>query len=136
MMRNKDSEMLQAFSPSRTRRSLWALVLLFLFGVPALIAASAQDQPAAPAPASAPAASAHSGDAIFHARCIACHNKQRDDDSPFGPPNLYLAFHGKTPITTKFALNIITNGKDRMPAFGRVLTRSEILSVIAYLKKP
>jgi mono/diheme cytochrome c family protein len=140
IMCSKESNMPKVLFLSRTPRSLWPLILVFLFSVPVLFAAGVQDQPPAPekAPASAvaPAASAHDGDAIFHKRCITCHNKQRDDDSPFGPPNLYTAFHGKPPLTTKAALNIITNGKDRMPAFGAVLTKSEILSVIAYLKRP
>lgn len=80
------------------------------------------------------AVSAKNGDAIFHQRCIVCHNKQRDDDSPFGPPNLYTAFHGKAALTPRAAALIVTKGRGTMPAFGTTLSRTEILSVIAYLR--
>jgi mono/diheme cytochrome c family protein len=130
--------MSQLLFPSKSHRSLWPLILVFLFGLPMLLAAGVQEQPLAPekapAPDAVPVVSAHEGDAIFHARCISCHNQQRGVDAPFGPPNLYTAFHGKTPVTTRLAANIISNGKGQMPAFGAVLTRTEILSVVAYLR--
>jgi mono/diheme cytochrome c family protein len=74
------------------------------------------------------------GDAIFHQRCIVCHNKQPGDTTPFGPPNLHEIFKGPTALKTQDAATIITNGKGRMPAFGAILTKSEIGAVIAYLK--
>jgi mono/diheme cytochrome c family protein len=138
MMRNKDCEMIQVLFPSRLNRLVWLLIPVFLFGAPVMVCAGAQDPPAAPAnapaPDVAPIAPVHEGDAIFHKRCVVCHNKQRGDDSPFGPPNLYTAFHGPTPLATRVAENIIVNGKGQMPAFGTVLSRTEIRQVIAYLK--
>jgi mono/diheme cytochrome c family protein len=136
MIRNELCKMPQASIPSRFHCLPRLVILVFLSAVPALFAAGVQEQPIAPpsAPPSSAAPVAHGGDEIFHKRCIACHNKQRDDDSPFGPPNLYLAFHGKTPITAKVAESIIVNGKGQMPAFGTVLTRTEIRQVIAYLR--
>jgi mono/diheme cytochrome c family protein len=74
------------------------------------------------------------GSEIFQTRCIVCHNKKPGDNSPFGPPNLYAAFKGKTAITTTQAETIITNGKSPMPSFGSVLSKDEIASVVAYLK--
>jgi mono/diheme cytochrome c family protein len=137
-MRNQDEEMHQVFSRSRFHRSIWTLILVSLFGLPMLIGAVAQEPSIAPqqAPASdvVPVVSAHEGDAIFHARCISCHNQQRGVDAPFGPPNLYTAFHGKTPVAPRLAANIIASGKGQMPAFGAVLTRREILCVVAYLR--
>jgi mono/diheme cytochrome c family protein len=138
MIRNKDCVMpLLSFS-SRLCRVLLLLIPALLFGAPILIVAGAQEQPSspgsAPAAGAGPAVPAQGGDAIFHKRCILCHNKQRDDDSPFGPPNLYTAFHGKTPLTTKAAETIIVNGKGQMPAFGAVLSKTEIHQVIAYLR--
>src|SRR5579863_7320230 len=54
--------------------------------------------------------SARQGDAIFHSRCVGCHNKQGDDDSPFGPPNLYIAVgHGE--VTPLAAEAIVASGK-------------------------
>ena len=137
-MRNQDEEMPQVLFPLRSYRSHCCLIMALLFSMPALLAAGAQEQPLAPekAPPSdtAPLVSAQRGDAIFHLRCISCHNQQRGVDSPFGPPNLYTAFHGSPPVTTRLAANIIANGKGQMPGFGAVLTKPEILSVIAYLK--
>lgn len=77
---------------------------------------------------------AKQGEAIFQHRCIICHNKQPGDTSPFGPPNLHGIFRGQSPLSTKDAEIIITNGKGQMPAWGKVLTKSDISDVIAYLK--
>lgn len=130
--------MFLALIPSRSHCSRCLLILIFLYCMAMVRPANAQEQPLAPerAPAAdaAPAISSREGDAIFHARCISCHNQQRGVDSPFGPPNLYTAFHGKTPVTPRLAANIIANGRGQMPAFGSVLTRAEILSVVAYLR--
>lgn len=73
------------------------------------------------------------GDQIFHTRCVVCHNKQPGDTSPFGPPNLYQAFKSKS-ITPPQAEVIITHGKGQMPAFGTILSKGDVQSVIAYLK--
>jgi mono/diheme cytochrome c family protein len=134
MICNDEREIPQFSFSFKRSRLLWLLIPAFLLGMPA----GAQDPPPAPAnapaPDVAPIATAHEGDAIFHKRCIVCHNKQRGDDSPFGPPHLYTAFHGPTPLTTRVAENTIVNGKGQMPAFGAVLTKTEIHQVIAYLK--
>ena len=74
------------------------------------------------------------GNEIFHKRCIVCHNKQPGDNTPFGPPNLYTAFRGHSALSTAQAENIVTNGRGQMPPFKSVLTRTEIRSVIAYLR--
>lgn len=74
------------------------------------------------------------GSAIFHKRCIGCHNKQRGDATPFGPPNLYTAFHGASHLTAPEAEKIIINGKGNMPTFGSILSKTDIRDVIAYLQ--
>jgi mono/diheme cytochrome c family protein len=134
MICNNEREMPRTLFFSKRSLVLWLLVPAFFVGM----SAWAQDPPPAPAntpaPGVAPQAPAREGDAIFHKRCIVCHNKQRGDDSPFGPPNLYTAFHGQPPLTTKVAETIIVNGKGQMPAFGAVLSRTEIHQVIAYLR--
>jgi mono/diheme cytochrome c family protein len=79
-------------------------------------------------------AKARQGEAIFKQKCVACHNKQPGDTSPFGPPNLSGVFRGPTAITTKQATEIIINGKTVMPPFGSVLTKTDIDDLIAYLK--
>lgn len=80
---------------------------------------------------------ASQGDKIFHQRCIVCHNKKPNDTTPFGPPNLFHVFDpGPAALTSSQAEEIITKGKSGgMPAFGSVLSKREIVSVIAYLKR-
>ena len=75
------------------------------------------------------------GGEIFNKRCIVCHNKQPGDNTPFGPPNLYTAFHGTPPLTAQQAETIVVHGRGQMPPFGAILSRTEIRSVIAYLRK-
>jgi mono/diheme cytochrome c family protein len=77
---------------------------------------------------------AKQGQAVFRQRCASCHNKQPGDTSPFGPPNLNGIFRGPSHLTTKQAVDIIEKGKSPMPAFGDVLTRSDVDDVIAYLR--
>jgi mono/diheme cytochrome c family protein len=75
------------------------------------------------------------GDEIFHKRCVVCHNKKPGDNTPFGPPNLYTVFRSHpTTITPAQAETIVMNGRGQMPSFKAVLTRTEIRSVIAYLR--
>jgi mono/diheme cytochrome c family protein len=74
------------------------------------------------------------GESIFQQRCIVCHSKQPGDTMPFGPPNLNGIFHGPSHLTTQQATAIIVNGKANMPAWGKILTRSDISDVIAYLR--
>lgn len=85
---------------------------------------------------SASSASAKEGKAIFEKRCIVCHNKKPGNNSPFGPPNLHGIFRASSPlkITPSQAIVTITHGKGNMPAFGKVLTNSQIKCVVAYLK--
>src|ERR1700760_3690234 len=83
-------------------------------------------------------AKAKRGEAIFQQNCVSCHNKQPDDSTPFGPPNLHGIFSSKPkvnpPITPAQATETIKNGKAPMPAFGSILTEAQISDLIAYLK--
>src|SRR3984957_3037276 len=83
-------------------------------------------------------AKAKRGAAIFQQNCVSCHNKQPDDATPFGPPNLHGIFSSKPlvtpPITPAQATETIKNGKAPMPAFGSILTEAQINDLIAYLK--
>jgi mono/diheme cytochrome c family protein len=78
------------------------------------------------------------GAAIFQQNCVSCHNKQPDDTTPFGPPNLHGIFSSKSmvtpPITPTQATETIKNGKAPMPAFGSILSQAQISDLIAYLK--
>ena len=92
----------------------------------AAVAARGADNPAAQSPA------AKRGDALFHQRCAVCHNKQPQDTTPFGPPNLYQVFRKKI-ITVDQATEIVHKGKGPMPAFGASITNTQIRDVVAYL---
>jgi mono/diheme cytochrome c family protein len=83
-------------------------------------------------------AKAKRGSALFQQNCVSCHNKQPDDTTPFGPPNLHGIFSSKPlvtpPITPVQATEIIKKGVAPMPAFGSILTDAQISDLIAYLK--
>jgi mono/diheme cytochrome c family protein len=83
-------------------------------------------------------AKAKRGAAVFQQNCVSCHNKQPDDATPFGPPNLHGIFSSKPlvspPITPAQATETIKNGKAPMPAFASILTDAQISDLIAYLK--
>ena len=92
----------------------------------------------ADAPKPALSAKAKRGAAIFQQNCVSCHNKQPDDSTPFGPPNLHGIFSSKPmvtpPITPAQATETIKNGKAPMPAFGSILTEAQISDLLTYLK--
>jgi mono/diheme cytochrome c family protein len=83
-------------------------------------------------------ANAKRGATVFQQNCVSCHNKQPNDTTPFGPPNLHGIFSAKPlvspSITPAQATETIKNGKAPMPAFGSILTPAQINELIAYLK--
>ncbi len=83
-------------------------------------------------------ARAKRGATLFQQHCVTCHNKQPDDATPFGPPNLHGIFSSKPlvqkPVTPLQAKRIIKNGFAPMPPFGGVLSSTQIDDLIAYLK--
>jgi mono/diheme cytochrome c family protein len=83
-------------------------------------------------------AKAKRGAAIFQQNCVSCHNKQPNDTTPFGPPNLHGIFSSKSmvtpPVTPAQATETIKNGKAPMPAFGSILSEAQISDLLAYLK--
>jgi mono/diheme cytochrome c family protein len=124
-------EMLFCQSYLKRVRPLGALILpsVVLLALLCCVAASASSD------VTAPAESVKQGSEIFNKRCIVCHNKQPGDNTPFGPPNLYTVFHARPTLTTPQAETIVTHGRGQMPAFGTILSHTEIRSVIAYLRK-
>lgn len=83
-------------------------------------------------------AKARRGAAIFQQNCVSCHNKQADDSTPFGPPNLHGMFGSKPQLhpalTPQQAANFIKKGAAPMPAFAGILSEAQINDLIAYLK--
>jgi mono/diheme cytochrome c family protein len=121
--------------PRQVRELFLGLTVLALMSISFLsVAGAAQDDPAAKTDDTSPKTRVEEGKKVFHDRCLACHNKAAGDTTPFGPPNLHGIFKGQSAITTAEATTIIVKGKNSMPAWGNVLSKSEISSVIAYLK--
>jgi mono/diheme cytochrome c family protein len=113
--------------------SIFALIAaLFIAANLAYVSSAQESQPAGRQEKAATGGAKH-GDQIFQTKCLICHNKQPGDNSPFGPPNLFDAFKSRT-ITTAQAEDIIDHGKGQMPAFGTILSKGDVESVIAYLK--
>ncbi len=83
-------------------------------------------------------AKAKRGAVIFQQNCVSCHNKQPDDATPFGPPNLHGMFSSKPlvhpALTPAEAEAFIKKGAAPMPAFAGILTEAQLADLIAYLK--
>lgn len=102
--------------------------------VPALMLGAINLRPSSAMASETNSARVKQGEDIFKQKCVGCHNKQPGDTTPFGPPNLNGIFKGTTPLSTRKAEDIITNGTTTMPEFGKVLSKNDIDDVIAYLK--
>jgi mono/diheme cytochrome c family protein len=109
-----------------------ASIVVFL-AVCAFAAFATESQTASAASNETSSVAAKHGDEIFHQRCVTCHNQAPNDALPFGPPNLYTVFRQRT-ISPQQAETIILQGKGNMPSFRNILSKSDIRSVIAYLK--
>jgi mono/diheme cytochrome c family protein len=120
------------------RRTLWiagAAAPAFLGFLLLPVVRAAQDATAKPQDdAASRKIRIEGGEKTFHQYCAPCHNKAVGDTTPFGPPNLHGIFKGKSAITTAQATTVIVKGKNSMPGWGNVLTRSDVSNVIAYLR--
>lgn len=115
-------------------RPVMRVLTCLAVGALAALLLSAPVERTTPVEAAQNGVAAKRGEAMFKQRCIACHNKQPGDVTPFGPPNLNGIFRGPAAITPKDAEVIITNGKGQMPGWGKILTKSDIDDLLAYLK--
>ena len=119
---------------SKNIRVLASLAPVAVLIAPALILGAINLPPSSAMASETNSARVKQGEDIFKQKCVGCHNKQPGDTTPFGPPNLNGIFKGPTPLSTKKAEEIITNGTTTMPQFGKVLSKNDIDDVIAYLK--
>jgi mono/diheme cytochrome c family protein len=73
----------------------------------------------------------------FKDKCSRCHGSDGKADTVLGdmlfPPDFTDGKWGKE-VTNERLMQSITNGKDEMPAFGKKLTKPEILALIAYVR--
>lgn len=116
------------------RGAVYGLGCMLVGALAALLLSAPLLPPSSVAAAENGGAAAKRGEAMFKQRCIACHNKQPGDTTPFGPPNLNGIFRGPNAITTKDAAAVISDGKGQMPGWGKVLTKGDIDDLLAYLK--
>lgn len=81
-------------------------------------------------------AQANSAKTVYLRNCARCHGAdglgQTELGRKFDVPDLVT--EGKE-ISSAKARRIITNGKSDMPAFGKTLTKKQISSVAAYIRK-
>lgn len=84
---------------------------------------------------SAPAEDA-AGKSIFGTHCAICHGPNGDGNSPIGKtlnvPDLHSAQAQK--MTEAEAKDVVTNGKNKMPAFKDKLTDAQIGQVVDYVR--
>jgi mono/diheme cytochrome c family protein len=115
-------------------RSVLGALAALLLATSLLFASQGADEHAADSkkPVAATGGTKH-GQEIFETKCMICHNQKPGASTTDGPPNLYEAFKNKT-VTVPQAEEIITHGKGQMPAFGTMLSKSDMVSVIAYIK--
>lgn len=68
------------------------------------------------------------GQEVYERKCARCHG---DDGTPKkrGVPNLK-----KSDLNDAESIDMITNGEDKMPAFGKKLSAEEIKAVAGYIK--
>ena len=77
----------------------------------------------------------NSGEDAYKANCILCHGEAGDANTPSG--KIFKAASFSSPEVMKKSdadlLNIIKNGKDKMPPWSDVLTDEQVKDVIAYI---
>lgn len=79
---------------------------------------------------------AQSGAEIFKVRCAMCHGMDGAANTPAGKIFQAASFHDPAviKISDEDRLNIVKNGKNKMPAFKSILTDDQIKSVLAYIR--
>jgi len=73
----------------------------------------------------------------FKGQCSRCHGSDGKGDTVLGDMLFPPDFTDKTwwkELSNERLLQSITNGKSEMPAFGKKLTKPEILALIAYVR--
>ncbi len=118
------------------KSALNGMCLLLVGGAVALASMAGFAADAGKTPVMSP--KAKRGSVLFQQNCVSCHNKEANDTTPFGPPNLHGIFSAKPlvhpALTPTEAAEFIRKGKAPMPAFGGMLTEAQIGELIAYLK--
>jgi mono/diheme cytochrome c family protein len=127
-------------------RALLALVLLISFwpgcGGKRTVESLTENSPADTArrisqsSAAQPVSPAEDGRSIFVANCLGCHGKNADGNTPAGRAWRVPDFRSQTVQANSDArlLSIIREGKGKMPAWGQLLSQTEIEHLLAYVR--
>ncbi|HEX4020577.1 MAG TPA: cytochrome c [Acidobacteriaceae bacterium] len=72
---------------------------------------------------------------LYHSRCAMCHGVTGKADTPAGKAFKAVDYHDPAvmAMTDAELTAIITNGKEKMPAFGKRLSASDIAGLVAYI---
>ena len=84
----------------------------------------------------APTFAATKGSQIFHSHCVMCHGEDGTGNTPAGKAFKAVNFHNPAVVKLSDAdlTEIISNGKNRMPAYVDRLDATDIQNVIAYIR--
>ncbi len=84
-------------------------------------------------PAGKDAGNAHAGETLFMQKCFQCHSVA-EGEVRFGP-SLYHEVKKPKPKKTEAEVRlIIKNGKNKMPAWGAILTAQDTDNLLAYIR--
>jgi mono/diheme cytochrome c family protein len=76
--------------------------------------------------------------ALFNEKCARCHGEDGRSEtrsgSMLGAPNFTDEKWWQEEKTDERLINSVTNGKDAMPAFGKKLSKEEIIELVAYVR--
>ena len=76
---------------------------------------------------------------VFQQRCARCHGPDGQGLTVLGSmlkiPNFTDRAWWRDEVTNRRLISSVTTGKNEMPAFGKKLTRTEISSLVAYVRR-
>src|SRR5262245_17236301 len=76
---------------------------------------------------------------VFLEKCARCHGPDGQGRTVLGSmlkiPNFTDSAFWRDDVNNRRLINTVTNGKNEMPAFGKKLTRAEINSLVAYVRR-
>lgn len=76
------------------------------------------------------------GPGIFKSRCVLCHGPNADGDTPAGKA-LNAKNLRSAEVQSKAEaelIHVVTNGENKMPAFGQILKPEQIQEVVSYVR--
>ena len=114
---------------------LWIFVALLLLGCNDSRTAQPLNSPARPR-AAITLSAAEDGRQIFEANCAPCHGRNADGNTPAGRTWRVPDLHSQQvqSLADEQLLEIVRNGKGKMPAWGGLLSQIDITHVLTYVR--